>query len=317
MIVLTACLAAGGGCHFFQPFWNPRPATFETTPRLEQVLDNVNQNSAKVQSLAASRASISSSMSPVSASADISLERPRSFRLQAGTSLTGTQFDLGSNDREIWVWMGGMATGDVPTLLYCSQAQFPASDLRRIVPVDTAWLVDAFGLPTFSPADRHSGPVPNGKGRLEVRSLQETPSGSFTRLTIVDERYGDVLEQHVYDARGQLLASALTSNHDQDAATGAWLPRKIEIRFPTLQSTLELEVTRWQINTLGPEQASLFERPAYPGTRAVDVGGAPTYRQVAPQTTLPQQPYPRPSGTAPLRGAADVRSGARGWLPRR
>jgi outer membrane lipoprotein-sorting protein len=292
VLVLTACLASGGGCHFLEPYWNPRPETFETTPRLEQVLENVNQNSAKVQSLAASRTSISSSMSPVSASADIYLARPRNFRLQAGTALTGTQFDLGSNDREVWAWLGGMATGDVPTLLYCSQEQFPASDLRRIVPVDTAWLVDAFGLPTFSPADRHTGPVPNGKGRLEIRSLQETAGGAFTRLTIVDERYGDVLEQHVYDARGQLLASALTSDHDQDAATGAWLPRNIEVRFPTLQSTLQLQVDRWQVNTLGPEQAGVFERPIYPGTRAVDVGTAPMRR--------PQAYQPPPSGRSAL-----------------
>jgi hypothetical protein len=232
------------------------------------VADAVNRNSFLVTSLKTTQARISSGWMPTSAATHIALERPRRFRLRVETLLTGALVDAGSNDELFWFW-----SKDDPAqqIYFCRHDQFHRSPARQLLPVEPEWLIEAFGLAQFSPREQHRGPFAVGRGRLRIESLRETPAGPVTKVTVVDDKYAHVLEQHLYDERGTPLASALTSQHQQDPLSGAWLPKQVELVFPNQQGNLRISVDRWEVNTLGPHDIVLWEMPRESGLPVVDL----------------------------------------------
>jgi hypothetical protein len=241
------------------------------TPTLAQVMQVVNDNSAKVTSLYTTEASISVPLMPA-LHANIALERPRRFRLRADTALTGPEVDLGSNPELFWFWVKRTQRDDPKAVYFCSHANFANSPAKKMLPVEPEWLIEALGVTTFDPAGQHRGPIPVGGGRLQVQTSLTTPSGPMTKVTVVDEARGLVLEQHLYDAQGQRVASALTSQHAADPVSGAVLPRHIEIQWPATQFSMKIELRELQVNQLAGDPQQLWSIPDYPGWPPFDLG---------------------------------------------
>src|SRR5207248_594607 len=119
-------------------------------------------------------------------------------------AVTGPEIDLGSNDELFWLWV---RRNNPPTLYYCRHAQFATSAAKQLMPVDPDWLLDALGLASFDPALQHSAPQRNANGRIEIRTLLPGPAGTMTKTTVIDEARAWVLEQHLHDERGTLVAT--------------------------------------------------------------------------------------------------------------
>jgi hypothetical protein len=90
------------------------------------------------------------------------------------------------------------------------------------------------------------------------------------KATVIDSSRAWVLEQHLYDERRELIASAITSDHRRDAATDVTLPREIEINWPASRLTMKIRVSQWQVNA--PADPALWTVPEYPGWNPVDLG---------------------------------------------
>lgn len=285
LLALVTC-ASGASCpQFLSNYPSVGPRVLTPTSALPDVIRVVNDNSAKVRSLVAPDASLSVPMTPA-LRANLTLERPRRFRLRAETSLTGQEMDLGSNDSIFWFWVKRMQP---PAVFYCRHDQYHASVARQVVPVEPDWLIDAFGLPTLDPAAQHTGPYMTRGDRLEVRTQMNTLDGPMTKATIVDTR-GLVVEQHLYDGRGQLVATALASQHFHDPTSGANLPRLIEIQWPATRFSLKINLHTVQVNQVAGDLARLFDMPSYPGVNPIDLGD-PNFRPpVAAPASLPGQP---------------------------
>lgn len=269
-LLLLALLfaASGASCQNLASQYNtPTPRALPPTAALADIVRVVNDNSSRVQSLYTSTASISSPMIP-SLNASIALDRPQRFRLRAEHFATGPEVDLGSNDELFWFWV---RRNQPPALYFCRHEQFGTSPLRRIIPVEPAWLIEALGLVYFDPAVQHVGPATVGAERLRIDSPRPTLYGQLTKTTIIDATRAWVLEQHLYDERRELIATAITSDHRRDAATDVTLPRDIEIRWPASQLTMKIRVNQWQVNSPAAN-ASLWTMPEYPGWNPVDLG---------------------------------------------
>ena len=159
-----------------------------------------------------------------------------------------------------------------PALFFCRHDQFATSAARQIIPVEPEWLIEALGVVTFDPAVQHLGPTPVGAGRLEIRTQPSVPGKGFSRITIVDDSRGLVLEQHVYDPQGVRLASAVMSRHVRDPATEVTLPRHVEIQFPPAKLELSIDMADLLINQLTADQAAQsFVKPSYSGFNEVDL----------------------------------------------
>lgn len=265
--LLLVCLSAtGASCpRLVQQYTQPIPRALPPSPSLVQIIDVVNDNSARVQSVSTTRATISTPGFPA-LNANIAIQRPRSLRIMG--EKFGPQLDVGSNDELLWFWV---AQAQPPALFYCRHDQYAASAARQIFPVEPEWLIEAFGIVSFDRSQPIQGPAPVGNGRVEIRSRAGAPGHETSRVTIIDDSRGIVLEQHVYDTRGALLASAVLSKHARDPATGVTLPRQVHIQWPSAKFEVTVDMSEVQVNQLPADPNQLFAKPSYSGYNDIDL----------------------------------------------
>jgi len=270
-LVLVWVTASGASCpHVLRQYTQPVPRALPEAASLTQIVNVVNDNSNRVQSLSTSRATIAMPGLP-SLNANINFQRPRSLRLTAHKFI-GEELDLGSNDELMWFWV---KRGQPPAMLYCRHDQFHSSAARQILPVEPEWLIEAFGLVTLNPAEGIDGPFPVGGGRVELRTKTISGGKPMSRIIIIDDSRGVVLEEHLYDANRALLASAVLSKHTRDPASGVTLPHHIEIKCPSQQFELSIDLGDVTINQLAGDPQALFVKPTYSGYNEIDLAQPP------------------------------------------
>ena len=263
---LAAVLLAASGCRLLPS--RQEPPIWGTQPTLEQVVQTVNRQSAQVISLHASQARIDLPGLSPTLRAQLAMQKPRRFRLRAGTALGGPELDLGSNEQEFWIWI---RRAQPPQTLVARYDRWATSPWARVVPLETDWLWGALGLVNFAPGDLHQGPRFLGRDRLEVRTTRQSPAGPLTRVVVLDARTAFPLEQHVFDSQGVRLISAVLSRPKRDELTGTLLPHRVQFVLPQAQVRFALEVNRWEVNQIGPEMQQTWLRPQFPGYPAVDL----------------------------------------------
>jgi hypothetical protein len=303
LALLMLLFAAGGAsCNqwvrgYTQPRMLPAAAT------LDQIVSLVNDNANRVQSLQSTQASLSLPGAPT-LRASVALAPPRRLRLRA-SSITGPELDLGSNDELFWLWVSRYQP---PQTFMCRHDQFAMSNARQIMPVEPEWLVDAAGLARFDTTQPLEGPFPVHGDRVEIRSHRATAVGEVTQITVVDQWEGTVVEQDVYNPQGQLLAVARASSFQRDAASGATLPRSIDVQWPTTQLSFHLDITGWVVNSIPADNLTYWAKPEYPGYPNIDLAD-PHLQFAVPGRAPPGTPFAIPSA-APAAAPVMVPSAA-------
>lgn len=300
LLLLFCCSGATCNRNFRSPFSTmgpPAPEVLLPNATLDQVIAVVNQNAAKVQNYQTNNATISvpgNALVPA-LRGNIAAERPNKLRLQASTAISGPEVDLGSNEELFWFWV---KRNEPPAVYFSRHDQFTGSAAQQVMPIEPSWLLDALGFMQFAPTDFHEGPVPHGNGTLEIRSVVQSRLGPLTRNTVIDAKRAWVLQQHIYDGRGTLLASATARSHQFYPTVGASLPQEIDVSLPLAQMALTIDVGTVQINQLAPNPA-LWQLPVLTGYPQMNLG-------TAPANTVSAMGAP---------GSADWNTGAApGWL---
>jgi len=313
LLVVAACALLGSsGCAWLTP--PPRstlPQTLPPTPTLDQVIRTVNSNGSQIHSFSTDAATLTIPGAPSLRSTSVAFERPRRLRLRAGTGITGTELDLGSNDERFWLWVKS-----APPLYYCRHDQFATSPARHVLPIDPDWLIEALGIVELDPALPHHGPTPSPGGRLEIRTQREGVDGPTTRITLVDAATGVVVQQEVHDARGQLIARASASHHRRDPLSNLVMPGSVQIECPKARFSMRIDLGNVSINRPLANPAELWAMPTFHDWPTVDLGDPNL--QLAPATPLATPstlPTPRPA----LQPSFSSRPGPphRGWNPLR
>ena len=271
---------------------DPLPRVLPASPTLDQVIQTVNHNSQLIRSFSADRATITGPGFP-SLRAFVAFERPMRFRLRADMALTGPEVDVGSNDELFWFWV---RRNEPRALYFCRHSQLATSSARQSIPIEPQWLIEALGIVEFDPSLPHQGPFPLPGERVQVRTVRETPTGTQTKVTVIDSLRGAVLEQHIYDSCGRLVASAQESGHRRDLLTGANLPTVVTVRSVPSQMSLRIDLGEVQFNRVEGSSASLWCLPSYEGYPPVDLCG-PT--PSPPGATPPPMVVPPPQATYP------------------
>ena len=299
-VLLAVCLATCG-CRW-NPFLRrnavePPPIAFAALPTPEEAVAAVNANTHRVQSLHTQGASVSIPGMP-SIGAEINVERPQRLRFRAGVQLLGPQLDLGNNEQLFWIWSPATPQSAV---LFARHDQFATSRARQMFPIEPGWLVQGLGLVEIDPASVIEGPFADGGERVRLRTTLPSAAGQFTRLLILHSKYAWVLEQHVYDQQGQLVASSRTSEHEYSPVDGVSLPTRIEVHMPQGELRFQLDVDRWAINLPPAEGQSPFDLPreqlaSYPFIDLADPNFVPPTAALGAPTPVrvSQQPEYRP-----------------------
>ena len=179
---------------------------------------------------------------------------------------------MGSNDELFWFWL---RRTQPPATYYCRHDQFAASPARHDLPIDPYWLIEAFGIAEFDPALPHQGPFPLPSGQLEVRTIRETPDGSTTKVTVVDAKFGLILQQRVYNARNQLVGTATTGRYRRDPISGLFMPTAVQVHTPATPNSpavsLELQLGNVEINRPYAGLEQFWAMPNYENSPPVDL----------------------------------------------
>ena len=283
-LVAAALASTGAACpqaiRGYQVGTLPLPRTLPAHPTLDQIIATVHDNTQRVRSYMAPQAVLIVPGVP-RLSAQVACEPPRRFRLRAQTTVTGSELDIGSNDDLFWLWI---RRHQPPMLLHCRHDQYAQSSARRLLPIRAEWMPELLGLVTFRPEDRHEGPFPMADGRIEIRSRiaptapaaglpppAGAPEGDLLKSTILDGTTGLVIEQHLFTAAGERLASARTTKHRVDPQSGAALPRFIEISWPASGIEFQLEIAAISTNVPSTDPGQLWQMPAYEGYEPIDL----------------------------------------------
>ncbi len=271
LLLVAAVASSGASCpgvlRGYQIGTMPLPRALPPQPSLDQVITAVHDNTQRVRSLMCTQAVLVVPGVP-RLSARVACEPPRRFRLQAQTSLTGPELDIGSNDDLFWLWL---RQHQPPIIAFCRHEQYAQSQARRLLPIRADWMPELLGLVNFRPEDAHDGPYPQTDGRIEIRSRIDSGDGELLKSTILDGTTGLVAEQHLFTTAGERLASVRTSRYRVDPPSGAAVPHLVEVSWPASGVDFKLELSTVTVNGSSPDPAQLWQMPAYPGYEPVDL----------------------------------------------
>lgn len=268
LVLLGLTATTGASCpQMVQQATAPPPRVLPPGATLEQVIQVVNNNSSRINSFSTVQATLTSPGTPT-LRASTMFERPNRFRLRGDMGLSGTEVDVGSNDELFWFWI---RRSQPPALYFCRHEQFYSSAAQQVIPFEPAWMIEALGVAGFDPELPHQGPFQRPDGRLEVRTIRETPAGPTTKITVVDPVSGFVVQQHIYDAQGNRVASATARNHRHDPLTALAMPRTVDIDMPAAQFSMRIDLGNVQINQPFGNPQELWAMPSYDGWPAVDL----------------------------------------------
>jgi hypothetical protein len=271
LLVAASVASSGASCpnvlRGYQVGTMPLPRALPPQASLDQVINAVHDNTQRVRSLMSTQAVLVVSGVP-RLSARVACEPPRRFRLQAQTSLTGPELDIGSNDDLFWLWL---RQHQPPITAFCRHEQYAQSKARQLLPIRADWMPELLGLVNFRPEDTHDGPYPQADGRIEIRSRIDSGDGELVKSTILDGTTGLVAEQHLFTPAGERLASVRTSRYRVDPPSGATLPHLVEVSWPASGVDFKLELSAITVNGASPDPTQLWQMPAYPGYEPVDL----------------------------------------------
>lgn len=323
LAVLLFCLSVTSGatgCRTF-PFWLRQdetrlpPEAFTDVPTMDEVIYTVNANTERVERLQTENATLRcEGIAMPALRLNMAYEQPRRFRLRAELSqFTGRELDLGSNEELFWFWI---QRAEQPGIYYARHDEFAVSPARDLIPLEPYRFPELLGLVRLERGEHHVGPTPRDN-LLEIQSRIPSPRGDMTRVILLDATYGWIVEQHYYDANGQLLFSGRASEHRYYPDDAVSMPHRVEIQMlpgQPAQLAFEIEVGRFMFNRLSDDRSELWSLPTIEGVPAVDItdpgfqppgapGAPPEYDANAALPTTPYRQGTRPGMHAPYSGA--------------
>ena len=290
--LLCLCLT---GCATIQTMFqrkDPLPPTewsADAQPTLEQITSGINRNSQLIRNFTTENASITVPGGVFPLQSRLTFDRPKRLRIQgSASSVSGREFDFGSNDLLFWLWM---RRNTAKEMWYCRHDQYPISPVRSTIPIDPDWLVEALGVVEFKPTDQHYGPTRLSDGNWEIVSHCQTPSGQYIKRTVVDSKNGGIVRQELYTPQNEVVALAEAKDLRYDRGTGIRYAKRIEVRCQGMDGTMMLDLGSPSFNTSASLDSSQFVMPSYEGYRVVDLCG-PEILQRSGMVMPPQTPMP-------------------------
>ncbi len=219
---------------------------------------------------------------PINLSGNLACAQPRSVRMVCEHAVAGKQLDLGSNEREFWIYAKPLPENS--NFLYCSHTDFEAGKVNLPFPFEPDWVMQAVGMVRFPEDNKYDVKVDQER-RVYVLSWEaRTPQGQPLRKEV--EFRGDpavgtqpqVTRHAVRDANGQVVAAAdvkraqtLTLGVDpQGRPAAAQIPTNVVLTWPAMKFEMDLTLDEPRVNP-NQDSARLFTRPTIRGTNPVDL----------------------------------------------
>ncbi len=145
----------------------------------------LNRQSSYLQTVRYDEVSISASIPgqvvPRLSNSLVVCSKPNNFRMTAALALGGDQIDVGSNPKEMWMYVKMAKTPYV----YCSQSDFPKVQDTLPVKFEPSWVLQALGMSTYEPNRDYTVKV-NDKDRTYQLSYTDTTATGQQVVKVTD-----------------------------------------------------------------------------------------------------------------------------------
>ncbi len=223
------------------------------SPTVQGLVDYLNDNARRVQSLRVDEMSVDAAMGSqtVGLRGVLLVEKPRNFRMKA--RLVGKdEVDIGSNNAEFWFW--ALRNPD-PYQYFCSYKDFSDGRAKMMpLPIQPEWVMESLGLGPYGPADKYKL-EPDGPGSIRLVEKTTSPLGFPVRKVIVMKSREMTPPQPqvtafllLDDRNGQEICSAHILSTKKDQGTGAILPHKMDLRVPSQKMSMALKLDDLTVN---------------------------------------------------------------------
>jgi hypothetical protein len=187
--------------------------------------------------------------------------KPRDFRLKAMVVGQPT-VDIGSNKDEFWYWI---SKADPPHVYKCSYKELATGKVRVPFPFQPDMVLTALGVAEYDPKGNYQ--IKASPRTLELIQDTVSPTGQPVKKIVVFNRMvaapgqPQVVAHTLRDAKGNLICQAHVQRVQVDRSTGAVLPTKVTIEWPTQKVSIKLDLLDVQVNSITRPMADrLFQR---------------------------------------------------------
>lgn len=269
LLMFTGC---ADNWNFLRKGPETKLAEGNNSPSAEQLVTYLNNNSRRIHSMSCQDVDldVQQGLQPIGLTAKMACEQPRDFRMMANSPLAGKgEFDLGSNEREFWYWIG---RANPPYQFFCSYQDLRTKAIPLPFPFQPEWVMETLGMATY-PA--------NGQYKVEMKRdtielVQDTTSlqgQPVKKVVIFDRNTLSTKPIRAYvlrDMQGKDVCSAQIQ--DVQRVGEAIVPYKLVLNWPAQNTKLSMKLNKPTINQVSPEQArSLFARVPLRGIQSYDL----------------------------------------------
>lgn len=296
LLLMSSFLASTlglAGCVF-----SPKPKLPEVvgeTPSFEELQTAVNANSAKIQTIFSSDASIGAASTPGWAKCQIAFERPGNLRVVASAPTMGRVVDVGCNDERFWFWSDFQNPDE---LYFCRLDQYQNSAAARVLPLDPTWFPEAFGVVELKEEELVDGPTPQGDGSLLVTLKKTRSDGVYRKRVYFEPKTAALLRQDVQAPNGETVVSIRCKRSVYLEEPDVVLPQKIEIECPRTDDALIVDVGTPILNDSSKIAEKAFQQPTDLKAKAIDLGAATAPSSSAAATAPSNAPQNGSAATA-------------------
>ena len=254
---------------------SPKPKLPEVvgeTPTFEELQTVVNANSAKIETIFSSDASIGVASTPGWAKCQIAFERPGNLRVVGSAPTMGRVVDVGCNDERFWFWSDFQNSDE---LYFCRLDQYQNSAAARVLPLDPTWFPEAFGVVELKDDEYVDGPAPQDDGSLLVTVKKTRQDGVYLKRVYFEPKTAAILRQDVQAPNGETVVSIRCQRSVYLDSPGVVLPQKLEIKCPGADDALLVDVGTPVLNDSSKIADKAFQQPTDLKAKAIDLGAAP------------------------------------------
>lgn len=199
----------------------------------------LNQQSGQLQTIRYDEVSVSAKIPgqvvPRLSNSMVVCSKPNNFRMTAALALGGDQIDVGSNPKEMWMYVKMAKTPYV----YCSQSDFPKVSDTLPVKFEPSWVLQALGMSTYEP---------NRDYKVTINERDRTYQLSYTDTTATGQQVVKVTDFSADNAKGgypQVVKHSVMSSDYKTVIAEARITKKSDQvvgRDPTTKENIIVQV---------------------------------------------------------------------------